>query len=83
MNWDAIGAVGEILGALAVFVTLVYLAIQIRHAREQARVSVQQLRNSTFRDIFLAVAQNPQITAVLTKAESARTPDIESEEMLY
>ena len=30
MNWDAIGAVGEILGALAVFVTLIYLAIQTR-----------------------------------------------------
>ena len=30
MNWDAIGAMGEILGAVAVLVTLVYLAIQIR-----------------------------------------------------
>ena len=30
MNWDAIGAIGEIVGALAVFLTLVYLAIQLR-----------------------------------------------------
>lgn len=30
MNWEAIGAVGEGLGAAAVFVTLVYLALQIR-----------------------------------------------------
>ena len=30
MNWDAIGAVGEILGALAVFVSLIYLARQIK-----------------------------------------------------
>lgn len=30
MNWDAIGAVGEIIGALAVFLTLAYLAMQIR-----------------------------------------------------
>lgn len=30
MHWDAIGAVGEILGALAVVATLVYLAKQIR-----------------------------------------------------
>jgi len=30
MNWDAIGAVGEIIGAIAVVVTLVYLAIQMR-----------------------------------------------------
>jgi hypothetical protein len=25
MNWDAIGAVGEIIGALAVLLTLIYL----------------------------------------------------------
>jgi len=36
VNWDAIGAVGEILGAIAVVATLGYLAVQIRAARESA-----------------------------------------------
>ena len=31
MNWQAIGAIGEAIGALAVVVSLIYLAIQIRH----------------------------------------------------
>ena len=30
MNWDAIGAIGEIVGATGVIVTLIYLAVQIR-----------------------------------------------------
>ncbi len=30
MNWDAIGAIGEILGALAVIATLAYLATQVK-----------------------------------------------------
>ena len=30
MNWDAIGATAELIGAAAVFVTLIYLAIQTR-----------------------------------------------------
>lgn len=30
MNWEAIGAVGEILGAAGVIITLVYLAVQVR-----------------------------------------------------
>jgi hypothetical protein len=30
MNWDAIGAIGETLGAIAVVVSLIYLAAQIR-----------------------------------------------------
>ena len=36
MNWDAIGAIGEILGAAAVVATLVYLAIQVRSAKSAA-----------------------------------------------
>jgi hypothetical protein len=30
MNWDAIGAIGEMLGATVVFASVVYLAIQVR-----------------------------------------------------
>jgi len=30
MNWDALGAIGEIIGAAAVLVTLFYLAAQIK-----------------------------------------------------
>ena len=37
MNWDAIGAIGEIIGALAVVVSLIYLAGQIRHNNQLAR----------------------------------------------
>ena len=32
MNWDAIGAIAELLGAIAVLATLLYLAIQIRQS---------------------------------------------------
>ena len=30
MNWDALGAIGEIIGAVAVLATLYYLAAQIK-----------------------------------------------------
>ena len=50
MNWDAIGAVGELAGATAVLVTLIYLAIQIRQAnsaeqREAFRGYVSELNH--------------------------------------
>ena len=32
INWDAIGAIGEIVGAVAVVATLAYLSIQIRQS---------------------------------------------------
>ena len=33
MNWDAVGAIAELLGAVAIVVTLIYLAVQIKYAR--------------------------------------------------
>lgn len=50
MNWDAIGAVGELVGAVAVVMTLVYLSIQIRENTRSNQVSaeleaLQQLSN--------------------------------------
>ena len=37
MNWDAIGAVGEIIGAAGVIITLAYLATQIRQNTNQLK----------------------------------------------
>lgn len=39
MNWEAIGAVGEILGALAVVLSLFYLALQIRTQNRESKLS--------------------------------------------
>ena len=39
MNWDAIGAVGEILGALGVIATLAYLAVQIRQNTKATKIT--------------------------------------------
>jgi hypothetical protein len=41
MNWDAIGAVGEIVGAGAVVISLVYLALQIRVQNAESRAAAQ------------------------------------------
>ena len=32
MNWDALGAIAELIGAIAVLVTLVFLTLQLRYA---------------------------------------------------
>jgi len=36
MGWDAIGAIGEMIGALAVVVTLAYLSLQIRASTRES-----------------------------------------------
>jgi len=37
MNWEALGATAELLGAIGVIATLVYLAVQIRQNSHQLR----------------------------------------------
>ena len=51
INWDAISAVSETIGAVAVVVTLIYLAKQIRHGNEVAKIAsyhaaIQQILHS-------------------------------------
>ena len=47
MNWDAIGAVGETIGAIAVIATLIYLASQIRQLKQQnAQATLQHIADS-------------------------------------
>lgn len=36
MNWEEVGAIGQMLGSIAVFITLGYLSLQVRHARQTA-----------------------------------------------
>ena len=56
MNWDAIGAIGEIVGAIAVVATLGYLAVQIRENSKQLRVTsinaMNELINYGFDPIY-------------------------------
>jgi hypothetical protein len=52
MNWDAIGAIGEILGATAVFASLIYLAIQIRTQNRESRLGAMHDVSIGMRDLM-------------------------------
>jgi len=44
MNWDAIGAIGQILGSVGVLISIGYLAVQVGHARDAVSRSARQVR---------------------------------------
>jgi hypothetical protein len=48
MNWAAIGAIGEVLGAVAVVATLLYVARQLD---EQSRALTTNIRDSVFQQL--------------------------------
>jgi hypothetical protein len=70
VNWQAVGAIGEVLGSIAVFATLGYLAVQLRHARQEVRRSMSQSRAEAHRDT-LAMFREPQVLALWVKANVA------------
>ena len=49
MNWEALGAIAEFIGGIAVLLTLIYLAIQVRQTNQMARETI--LRNQTDRNM--------------------------------
>ena len=53
MNWDAIGAVGQMLGSVAVLFTLGYLAVQVNHGRRDTQRSINERRGETLRQLVM------------------------------
>jgi len=75
VNWEAIGAAGEILGAIAVFVTLVYLASQIKQSNNLARFTATKEILNQFNHLNEMVATDAGLREVL-----AKTGDISDDE---
>ena len=67
MNWDAIGAAGEVLGALAVFFTLFYLALQVRQSNHSARAESRQALIDTFSQLNWAVRGDDELLRLIGK----------------
>ncbi len=56
MEWDAVGAIAELMGAIAVLVTVGYLAVQIR----QNTLTSESSGLSYLRDLHLLTEQSTQ-----------------------
>jgi len=64
MNWDAIGAIGQTVSALA----LVFVLVQVRHAREEVRRSVIQSRLDTLQQRATQFVDNERLNALHVRA---------------
>ena len=67
MNWNAIGALSEILAAIGVVVSLVYLAMQIRMSRAENRSASIDRLVELWGTYVGALADNPQLAVIVAK----------------
>ncbi len=81
MNWEAIGAAGEVLGAVAVVVTLAYLAVQLRQNTQSSRNASWQAIIGMLVDLDVIEATDAQLSSLIQKAEDA--PDSLTDEQYW
>jgi len=74
MNWEAVGAMGEIVGAIAVLATLYYLSGQIRvNSRQIERANDYQIAqsilgtNGLYVQIWQPIMQDGELAAIYLK----------------
>jgi hypothetical protein len=70
MNWEAIGAIGEIVGALAVVATLGYLARQMRQANMHAKSQVRQRMIEQTQDELYVIVNDPSIHELFVRDQT-------------
>ena len=73
MNWEAIGAIGEVLGAMAVLLTLIYLIAQVKQNTASVATATYESMMSGITDINLVVSGNSELTSIL--AHGGADPD--------
>jgi heme/copper-type cytochrome/quinol oxidase subunit 1 len=59
MNWEMISAVGQMLGAVGVIISIVYLAAQIRNQNKESRRSAMNVLTTHWSDLNKALSTTP------------------------
>jgi hypothetical protein len=64
MNWDAINAVSQLISSIAVVVSVLYLAVQLRSSTRVARVAAMDVAASALRDVTKPFMENAELGRV-------------------
>ena len=65
MNWEAMGSIAELLGALGVIVSLVYLATQVRSNTAAIRAGTSQDVTNRASEISQSISLDPSATEII------------------
>ena len=60
MNWEAISAIGQIVGAVGVIISVIYLALQVRSNARQTRLASMRSMSDAFNQWLQSLAENAE-----------------------
>lgn len=81
MNWEAIGAAAELLGALGVICSLLYLAAHIRSSNQSVRAQMEQTRLSNFTELMLSTLDHTDL--MRDGLAPGTSTDLEAKRVIY
>ena len=76
MNWEAISTVAEIVGAVGVIASLIYLASQIRQSTKVARAETTKDLYLASRTAIMELASNDELAKIWTDIRQFESIDI-------
>jgi hypothetical protein len=68
MNWEMISAVGQMLGAIGVIISIIYLAAQIRNQNKESRRAAMNVLTTHWSDLNRSLVENPDLAALWLRA---------------
>ncbi len=83
MNWEAIGAVGEVGGAIAVVATLLYLALQVRYLKSQNTAVTLTMLTASFNSFSTQIADSESLSDIVTRGRASYSSLNEDEKLRF
>jgi hypothetical protein len=71
MNWTALGALGQLAAAVAVLITLIYLARQVRQSNRQSLLSAFRHTYDSLNEWALSVIESGEIPAIIIRGRQS------------
>jgi hypothetical protein len=64
MNWEAISAISQMIGSIAVVFSVLYLAVQVHRSTRVAKVAAQDAAATSLREVTSPLAENAELARV-------------------
>src|SRR5438876_51259 len=64
MNWDAISAISQLIGSVAVVLSVLYLALQVHRSTRVAKLATQDSAATALRDVTKPLMENAELERI-------------------
>jgi hypothetical protein len=83
MNWDAISAIAETVGTIAVLATLVYLTVQIKTANNQREIEALRHNWDGLNRICELLGESPERASIILRGRESLENLSDEERMVF